>query len=155
MVIRSLFKQDRPTRSLYTSRVCRSSSQVRRFGEGLSSGCPYRGSSRDPIFIWDAYCGTLVWALGEHRKIAEFREFLAMAGDHLDLSSDPGPESSRRADGRGRRFVGVRFACCDVYTRVYVNRDETAYEGYCPKCSRRVRIRIGPEGTDCRFFTAY
>jgi hypothetical protein len=73
----------------------------------------------------------------------------------LDISSEPGPEPRPGGHGGRRRFVGIRFACCDVYARVYVNRTETAYEGFCPKCSRRVRIRIGPEGTDCRFFTAY
>lgn len=79
-----------------------------------------------------------------------------MIGERLDLSDDPSPNS----DGRqkqprtGRRFVGVHFVCCDVYSRVYINRDQTAYEGHCPKCAKKVRLRIGPGGTDARFFTA-
>jgi hypothetical protein len=54
----------------------------------------------------------------------------------------------------GRKFVGVHFVCCDAYTRVYINRDETAYEGNCPKCAKKVRLQIGPGGTDSRFFSA-
>jgi len=76
-----------------------------------------------------------------------------MPGEHLDLSSDPG--AARTTDPvEQRRFVGVHFICCDVYTRVYQNRDETAYEGNCPKCAKRVRLTIGPGGTNARFFTA-
>jgi hypothetical protein len=78
-----------------------------------------------------------------------------MAGEHLDLSSDSfGRTTGGSSEPGARRFVGVHFVCCDVYTRVYVNRDETAYEGNCPKCAKRVRLRIGPGGTDARFFTA-
>lgn len=76
-----------------------------------------------------------------------------MPGENLDLSSDPPGPGNR--ESAGRRYVGMHFACCDVYSRVYINRASTAYEGNCPKCSKRVRLRIGPGGTDSRFFTAY
>jgi hypothetical protein len=80
-----------------------------------------------------------------------------MAGEHLDLTDDasrPGGRRGEDASSAGRRFVGVHFVCCDVYTRIYLNRDATAYAGNCPKCAKRVRLRIGPGGTDARFFTA-
>lgn len=84
-----------------------------------------------------------------------------MAGENLDLSSEPefGPASgvNRGAEGsfEGRRYLGVQFACCSVYARVYLNRASTAYTGNCPKCSKPVRFQVGPGGTDSRFFTAY
>jgi hypothetical protein len=83
------------------------------------------------------------------------REMRKIVGENFDVSSDQRPEKPTSEGAAGRRFIGVRFACCHVYARIYVNRTGTAYQGYCPKCSRPVRIRIGPEGTDCRFFTAY
>ena len=76
----------------------------------------------------------------------------------LDLSSRPpavAPASAPEFPASARPFLSVHFACCGVYTRIYINKTETAYEGFCPKCSRPVRIQIGPGGTDHRFFTAY
>lgn len=78
-----------------------------------------------------------------------------MPGDYLDISSEPDPKLTDAVTDARRSFVGICFACCGVYTRIYVNRHETAYEGYCPKCGRPARIRVGPGGTDARFFTAY
>ena len=86
-----------------------------------------------------------------------------MAGEKLDLSSDPGGEDRGTATARveavsskkSRRFEGVTSACCDVYARVYVNQEKTAYEGNCPRCAKRLILKIGPGGTNSRFFTAY
>jgi hypothetical protein len=77
-----------------------------------------------------------------------------MSGSQLDLTDDPYGNEGARTPVGGRRFIGVRFLCCEVYTRVYVNRGETAYVGSCPRCGKQVRFVIGPGGTDARFFTA-
>jgi hypothetical protein len=78
-----------------------------------------------------------------------------MLGKHLDLTDDV-PDRNKRSGNyvAPKSFVGVHFICCDVYTRIYINRDRSAYEGNCPKCAKPVRLRIGPGGTNARFFNA-
>ena len=53
-----------------------------------------------------------------------------------------------------RKFLGVMFECCKAYARLYINKEKTAYAGRCPRCSKTLEVKIGPGGTDTRFFTA-
>jgi len=75
---------------------------------------------------------------------------------HLDIDGLEGQSEGEPASApaRGRPWVGIRFDCCGVYARVYRNADGTAYHGACPRCLRRVTLRVDPGGTDARFFVA-
>lgn len=53
-----------------------------------------------------------------------------------------------------RPWLGVYFACCRVYARVYLNREGDAFTGHCLRCGRPVRIGVSDEGTDARFWVA-
>ncbi len=53
-----------------------------------------------------------------------------------------------------KKFIGVLFECCNVYHRIYINKEKNAYEGRCPRCRSEVKARIGQEGTEARFFRA-
>ncbi|MFW6060242.1 MAG: hypothetical protein ACODAQ_08670 [Phycisphaeraceae bacterium] len=67
------------------------------------------------------------------------------------------PTQARAPDPRslrGRPWIAVHWKCCSAYSRIYRNAAGTAYEGGCPKCGRRTKARIGPNGTATRFFEA-
>jgi hypothetical protein len=81
-------------------------------------------------------------------------------GHHETISSPGRPESGGEAGPAGeaaseRRFIGVRFRCCGTYARAYLNKARTIYQGNCPKCSKPIRFKVGPGGTDSRFFEVY
>lgn len=61
--------------------------------------------------------------------------------DSIDLSSDPGPSSSSAAPAK-RPFVGVHFACCHVYQRVYVTPGSREVLAHCPRCAKRMRLQV-------------
>ncbi|GAA4466941.1 hypothetical protein [Novipirellula rosea] len=84
-----------------------------------------------------------------------------MSTPQFDASSDPGDlsrpgdSSQKEASGyRYRPFLGITFLCCQIYGRIYQNSECTAYVGHCPRCAKRVNVKIGPGGSSTRFFSA-
>jgi len=53
-----------------------------------------------------------------------------------------------------KAFLGIMFECCRVYSRIYKNKEGTHYVGSCPRCGRRLKVRIGEGGSGNRFFRA-
>ena len=55
---------------------------------------------------------------------------------------------------KGKKFLGIMFECCNIYRRIYINKDGNAYEGRCPKCFGEVKVIIGRDGSEKRIFRA-
>ena len=58
-------------------------------------------------------------------------------------------------ENKNLNFLGILFECCNVYSRIYKNKEGTCYVGRCPKCMRQIKIKVGENGTKQRFFKAY
>ena len=56
--------------------------------------------------------------------------------------------------GVSKPYIGMHFKCCNVYCRIYLNHDGTAFRGNCPKCAQPVRVKAAPGGGKSRFWTA-
>jgi len=53
-----------------------------------------------------------------------------------------------------RPSLSVHWKCCNVYARVYLNREETYFAGNCPRCAKPMRIRaVKGGGSKARFWT--
>ncbi len=55
---------------------------------------------------------------------------------------------------KDKKFIGILFECCNVYRRIFINKDGNAYEGRGPLGYGKVKVTIGSHGTDQRFFNA-
>jgi hypothetical protein len=59
-----------------------------------------------------------------------------------------------KSAGTRRPYLGIHFKCCNVYSRIYLNKKGTAFVGWCPKCAAKAEIKVSPHGSKARFFTA-
>jgi hypothetical protein len=74
----------------------------------------------------------------------------------LDISGLTDATVQQTSDEHSARpWLGLQFECCGVYSRIYRNREATAYTGFCPRCARPVRVKIGEGGTNSRMFRAW
>jgi|LakMenE18May11ns_1017448.scaffolds.fasta_scaffold9693681_2 hypothetical protein len=75
----------------------------------------------------------------------------------LNLVSEPEKREAEqaRSSSLARSFLGIHFQCCQVYARIFMTADRTAYRGSCPRCGKPVVFRIGEGGTSHRFFEVY
>lgn len=60
----------------------------------------------------------------------------------------------QKPEEKKSNYLGINFTCCSVYSRIYKNKEGTAYVGRCPRCMRSIKIAVGEGGTSARFFNA-
>jgi hypothetical protein len=81
-----------------------------------------------------------------------------MSDDHdyiLEIGGREIHDETQADSGSTQRpYICVQFECCSVYSRIYKNREGTAYVGWCPKCAKKVTIKVGEGGVSNRFFKA-
>ncbi len=51
-----------------------------------------------------------------------------------------------------RPWLGLRYLCAGVYTRVYRKPEDPAYVTRCPRCGEMIRIAVAPGGRSERMF---
>ncbi len=59
---------------------------------------------------------------------------------------------SNKEKSESRPFVGIHFKCCNVYSRIYLNKQRNAFVGWYPKCAKKVTLNISPDGDESQFF---
>ena len=62
--------------------------------------------------------------------------------------------SSKDDRSSKRKFLSIYWKCCHVFSRVYKNEGLNQYQGYCPKCNRKLIVPIGKDGSNRRIFIA-
>ena len=67
----------------------------------------------------------------------------------------PTPKREARENRRQvRPHINILFRCCNVYVRIYLNAQGTAFSGHCPRCCAPARIVVDSEGDAADFWVA-
>ncbi|HWB19070.1 MAG TPA: hypothetical protein VG711_02130 [Phycisphaerales bacterium] len=75
--------------------------------------------------------------------------------DIVDIHGLRKPSAAPTNDaGAAKKFLMIWFKCCHTYGRLYRNKEQTKYEGRCPRCGAHVSAKIGEGGTNKRMFEA-
>lgn len=67
-----------------------------------------------------------------------------------DRYASRGPANAHKP----RPYISVLFDCCQVFARIYRQPGDRVYRGRCPRCLRKLTVRVGPDGTSTRIFRA-
>lgn len=51
-------------------------------------------------------------------------------------------------------YISVFFSCCKVYQRIYLNKDQDKFVGWCPKCTGKAVVEVNPDADPVQFFEA-
>lgn len=46
-----------------------------------------------------------------------------------------------------RERLGIHFRCCHVYANIFKNKEGTAYVGWCPKCKKKLEVKVSTDGS--------
>lgn len=73
--------------------------------------------------------------------------------ESIDLSSDPRPRAGNDLEEANLRrpFVGIHFACCNAYLRVYPEVSGKVKILNCPRCARPLKVEFSEGGQDSQF----
>ena len=68
------------------------------------------------------------------------------------MSNHQMAEQTTGQPGGKKKFIGVHFLGCNTYARLYPNAENTHFQGRCHKCGLTMKVKIGSDGIDERFF---
>lgn len=75
-------------------------------------------------------------------------------GEPAGHTANCGAPAARGGSASRRPWIGIHFECCDVYQRVYRKPEDDHYLGFCPKCGRKIRLRVSADGVNAKFLRA-